>query len=105
MPVPPKRCCLRRNGDFLFSFLTVVAGLLAGKHVAHISRQNADDPGVFAAVIALITVLTIGGNQTGAEFFPVFTILSIRNIGGYIRHMEILTSIAMTFFVFIRATL
>lgn len=61
--------------------------------------------GIFAAVIALITVLTIGGNQTGAEFFPVFTILSIRNIGGYIRHMEILTSIAMTFFVFIRATL
>lgn len=61
--------------------------------------------GLAASVIALFTVLTIGGNQTGAEFFPVFTILSIRNIGGYIQHMEILTSVAMTFFVFIRQTL
>ena len=56
------------------------------------------------SLIAFFTVLTLGEEQMMSEFFPVFTTLSIRNIGGYIQHMEILTSIAMTFFVFIRQT-
>lgn len=54
------------------------------------------------SLISLFTVMTLGKTQTQAEFFPVFTILSIRGIGSYIQHMEILTSIALTFFVFIR---
>ena len=55
-----------------------------------------------ASIIALFTVLTLGGTQMQSEFFPVFTILSIRKVGAYIQHMEILTSVAMTFSVFIR---
>ncbi len=56
------------------------------------------------SVIAAFTVLTLGGVQVANEFFPVFTILSIRNVGAYIQHMEILTSVAMTFFIFVRQT-
>jgi len=54
------------------------------------------------SLIALFTVMILGKSQTSSEFFPVFTTLSIRGIGSYIQHMEILTSIALTFFVFIR---
>ena len=55
-----------------------------------------------ASIIALFTILTLGEEQMQGEFFPVFTILSIRKVGAYIQHMEILTSVAMTFSVFIR---
>lgn len=55
-----------------------------------------------ASIIALFTILTLGEEQMKGEFFPVFTILSIRKVGAYIQHMEILTSVAMTFSVFIR---
>ena len=54
------------------------------------------------SLIALFTIMILGREQTATEFFPVFTTLSIRGIGAYIQHMEILTSIALTFFVFIR---
>lgn len=61
--------------------------------------------GLAMFIISTMTVFTLGGKQTSSEFFPVFSIMAIRNIGGYIQHTEILTSIAMTFFVFIRQTL
>lgn len=54
------------------------------------------------SIIALFTIMTIGETQLISDFFPVFTTLSIRNIGGYIQHTEIITSIAMAFFIFIR---
>lgn len=54
------------------------------------------------SVIALFTIMTLGEKQVISDFFPVFTTLSIRNIGGYIQHTEIITSIAMAFFIFIR---
>ncbi len=54
------------------------------------------------SIIALFTIMTIGENQLTSDFFPVFTTLSIRNIGGYIQHTEVITSIAMAFFIFIR---
>ncbi len=57
---------------------------------------------IATSIIALFTIMTIGEKQLMADFFPVFTTLSIRNIGGYIQHTEIITSIAMAFFIFIR---
>ena len=59
---------------------------------------------IATSIIALFTVMTIGPEQVQSEFFPVFTTLSIRNVAGFVQHTEILTSIAMTFFVFIRQT-
>lgn len=54
------------------------------------------------SLIALFTIATLGETQVVSDFFPVFTTLSIRNIGGYIQHTEIITSISMAFFIFIR---
>ena len=56
-------------------------------------------------LIALSTVATLGQAQTAAEFYPIYTALSVHNIGGFIQHMEILTSLASTFFVLFRAAL
>lgn len=56
-------------------------------------------------LIALSTVATLGQAQTASEFYPIFTVLSIRNVGGFIQHMEILTCIAGTVFLFFRAAL
>ncbi len=56
-------------------------------------------------LLSFITVSTLGPAETASEFYPVFTVLSIRNIGGFIQHMEILTSIASAFFVLFRAAL
>lgn len=54
------------------------------------------------SLIALFTIATLGETQVISDFFPVFTTLSIRNIGGYVQHTEIITSISMAFFIFIR---
>lgn len=56
-------------------------------------------------LIALSTVATLGQSVTSSEFYPVFTVLSIRNVGGFIQHMEILTSIATAFFIFFRTAI
>jgi len=60
---------------------------------------------VAISLIVFSTIATLGQAETAAEFYPVFTVLSIRNLGGFIQHMEILTSIATAFFVFFRAAL
>ncbi len=56
-------------------------------------------------LIALSTVATLGQSVTSSEFYPVFTVLSIRNVGGFIQHMEIVTSIASAFFIFFRTAI
>lgn len=56
-------------------------------------------------MIALSTVATLGQSVTASEFYPVFTVLSIRNVGGFIQHMEIVTSIASAFFIFFRTAI
>ena len=57
---------------------------------------------VSLCTLAFFSIATLGEAQLKRDVFPVFTLLSIRSISSYSRHMEILTSIAMTFFVFIR---
>ena len=61
--------------------------------------------GAAVTLIALSTLATLGQAETASEFYPVFTVLSIRNVGGFIQHMEILTSLVMAFFVFFRIAL
>ena len=60
---------------------------------------------VMVTLIAVSTTATLGQAETASEFYPVFTVLSIRNVGGFIQHMEILTSAAMAFFVFFKIAL
>lgn len=61
--------------------------------------------GAALTVIALITVMTLGDLGILSDAYPVFTVLSIRSIGEFLQHLEILTSIAMTLFAFFRVSL
>lgn len=61
--------------------------------------------GGILTVIALITVMTLGDLGIRSDAYPVFTVLSIRSIGKFIQHLEILSSLAMTFFAFFRVSL
>ena len=91
---------LNQLGDLIF--LTAI--------LPHLSRQRSFKLGVLVGgvaltVIALVTLTTLGATETAAEFYPVFTVLSIRSIGRFVQHLEVLSSIAMTIFAFFRVAL
>lgn len=56
-------------------------------------------------IISLITVMTLGERGILSDSYPVFTVLSIRSIGNFIQHLEILSSVAMTLIIFFRVSL
>lgn len=61
--------------------------------------------GIVLSVIALMTVMTLGEAEILTDSYPVFTVLSIRSIGQFIQHLEILSSIAMTLIIFFRVSI
>ncbi|MBQ3055011.1 MAG: endospore germination permease [Oscillospiraceae bacterium] len=56
-------------------------------------------------IISIITVMTLGGSGISGDAYPVFTVLSVRTIGGFIQHLELASSVAMTLFAFFRVSL
>ena len=56
-------------------------------------------------VISLVTVMTLGGRGVTDNTYPVFTVLSVRTVGQFVQHTELLTSVAMTVFAFFRVSL
>lgn len=61
--------------------------------------------GLVLSTIALITVMTLGEAEILSDSYPVFTVLSIRSIGRFIQHLEILSSVAMTLMIFFRVSI
>jgi len=57
---------------------------------------------VMLTVISAITVATLGQTTAGADFYPVYTAMSVRGVGGFIRHTEILACIVMTLSLFFK---
>lgn len=47
-------------------------------------------------VISSVTVATLGKTTASLDFYPVYTAMSVRGVGGFIQHTEILACIAMT---------
>lgn len=56
------------------------------------------------ALIGAVTVATLGEKVTGTDFYPVFTAMSVRGVGGFIQHTEILACIAMTLSLFFKTS-
>ncbi len=56
-------------------------------------------------VISAITVMALGGNGVIGDAYPVFTVFSIRTVGNFVQHLELLSSIAMTIFAFFRVSI
>ena len=54
------------------------------------------------ALISAVTVATLGEQIAGTDFYPVFTAMSVRGVGGFIQHTEILACIAMTLSLFFK---
>ncbi|MBQ9986569.1 MAG: GerAB/ArcD/ProY family transporter [Oscillospiraceae bacterium] len=61
--------------------------------------------GVAAAlcIIALITVATLGAETARTDFYPIYTAMSVRGVGGFIQHTEIFACIAMTLCLFFKS--
>ena len=54
-------------------------------------------------IISLVTVATLGADTSRADFYPVYTAMSVRGVGGFIQHTEILACIAMTLSLFFKS--
>lgn len=59
---------------------------------------------VALALIGAVTVATLGENIAGTDFYPVFTAMSVRGVGGFIQHTEILACVAMTLSLFFKTS-
>lgn len=55
------------------------------------------------SAIALITVSTLGIGGAAKDYYPVYSVMSLHGIGGFIRHTEILACIAMVFSLFFKS--
>ncbi len=56
------------------------------------------------ALVSVITVATLGAEVSGTDFYPVFTAMSVRGVGGFIQHTEIFACIAMTLSLFFKTS-
>lgn len=58
--------------------------------------------GIVFAVISAISLATLGVTLSSADFYPVHTAMSLRSVGGFIRHTEILASATMMICLFFK---
>ena len=56
-------------------------------------------------VISAISVSALGSLTASLDFYPVYTAMSVRGVGGFIQHTEILACIAMTQFLFFKCAI
>ena len=54
-------------------------------------------------LISAVTAATLGAETAKADFYPIYTAMSVRGIGGFIQHTEILACIAMTLSLFFKS--
>lgn len=54
-------------------------------------------------VISAVTAATLGAETMDADFYPVYTAMSVRGVGGFIQHTEIIACIAMTLSLFFKS--
>lgn len=55
------------------------------------------------SVISVITVATLGTENISRDFYSVFSAMSVKSVGGFIRHTEILACIAMVISLFFKS--
>ncbi|MBE6915924.1 MAG: hypothetical protein E7471_04745 [Ruminococcaceae bacterium] len=90
-------------GDLLL--LTVLYPHLSEKKSSRAIPLGVASTSLVLTVISLITVMTLGERGILSDSYPVFTVLSIRGVGNFIQHLEILSSVSMTLVIFFRVSL
>lgn len=61
--------------------------------------------GLALSLISATTVFMLGENLSRADFYPVYTAVSLHSAGGFIQHIEIFACIAMTICIFFKGVL
>ncbi|MBQ6902472.1 MAG: GerAB/ArcD/ProY family transporter [Oscillospiraceae bacterium] len=92
---------LNRFGS-LFAVMAIYTRMPEGKKRRFAFLTSAIGSGLALTAISAVTVATLGVNAARSDFYPVFTVMSVRGIGGFIQHTEILACIAMTLCLFFK---
>ncbi len=90
-------------GDFFL--LSILYQHIEGKKASRAMAHGVLAASVVLTIISLITVMTLGERGILSDSFPVFTVLSIRSVGNFIQHLEILSSVAMTLVIFFKVSI
>lgn len=60
--------------------------------------------GVALAILSAITVSTLGEGTAKVDFYPIYTVMSLHAIGGFIQHTEIFACIAMVLCLYFKCS-
>ncbi len=94
---------LNRFGT-VFALFSVYTRMEAGPARKKFFMWSVAGSALALALIGAVTVATLGERVAGTDFYPVFTAMSIRGVGGFIQHTEILACIAMTLSLFFKTS-
>lgn len=101
---------LKSTGEiFLNRFGTIPALMAVYTRMQKGSRRRlfflSSVAGASAALVLIsaVTVATLGAETAKADFYPIYTAMTVRGIGGFIQHTEILACIAMTLSLFFKS--
>ena len=94
---------LNRFGT-VFALFAVYTRMEQGASRKKFFMWSVAGPALALALIGAVTVATLGEKIAGTDFYPVFTAMSVRGVGGFIQHTEILACIAMTLSLFFKTS-
>ena len=94
---------LNRFGT-VFALFSVYTRMEQGLSRKRFFMWSVAGPALALALISAVTVATLGEKVAGTDFYPVFTAISVRGVGGFIQHTEILACIAMTLSLFFKTS-
>ena len=85
------------------ALMSVYTRMPAGKGRKKWFLGSAAISGLALSVIAVFTIATLGEKAAAEDFYPVFSAMSVKGVGGFIRHTELFSCIAMTFSLFFKS--
>ncbi len=93
---------------FLNRFVSILALACIYTKMGDLKRRRAFFVGgvlassVLCGIVAVLCISVLGVYGAGQDFYPVFTAMSIGGVGGFVRHTEILASVANIFCLFFK---
>ncbi len=88
----------------VFALLSVYLRTEKKKSAKYVFAGSVLASGIALAAISAYAVSTLGEKTATLSFYPVFTALSVKSLGGFIQHTEVFACIAMTVSVFFKSS-
>lgn len=94
---------------FLNRFASFPALVAIYTRMPHAKRRGAflssvAGAGAALCIISAVTVSILGAELAKTDFYPTYTAMSVRGIGGFIQHTEIFACVAMTLALFFKSS-